>query len=385
MSLVTPKHQKVALGMSGGVDSSLCAHLLVEQGYDVTGVYLECWRAPGCRTDQDRADALKVALSLGIQFQVLDFKQAYKQKVVDHFLQDYQSGLTPNPDVMCNKEIKFGLFYNWAMKEGFDAVATGHYAKIIEQKDRLDLVIPADRHKDQTYFLCQLTADQLNHLLFPLANLTKRQVRAEAAKRNLHVATKKDSVGICFIGDINVHNFLQNQLGKNSGQVVDTKGNVIGNHQGLWFYTIGQRSGFDINKTTLVKLSDGSVITKHNFPPFYVIGKIPNKNQLVVGFGQEALRQEFNLINMHFIHLQDRQSIETNQHLSIRIRHTGELIPCQIKLSDNTSAHITLAKSVQGVAEGQIGVLYLSNQSKSDTTCLGGGVIAVDSIVKAGC
>lgn len=360
-SALASQRKKIALGMSGGVDSSLCAHLLVEQGYDVTGVYLECWRAPGCRTDADRADALKVALSLGIKFQVLDFKDAYKKKVVDSFLKDYKSGLTPNPDVMCNKEIKFGLFYDWAIKNGFDAVATGHYAKIIESNRRHDLAIPADQHKDQTYFLCQLQAQQLNHIIFPLANLTKQQVRAEATKRHLHVATKKDSVGICFIGDINVHNFLKDQLGENPGAVVDTKGNVIGKHQGLWFYTIGQRSGFDIDKTTLVKLSDGSVITKHNFPPFYVIGKNPETNQLIVGFGQEALRLEFNLANLQFIHPKDRQAIESNQHLTIRIRHTGELIPCQIKLVDKNSAHITLGKPVQGVAEGQVGVGYVKN------------------------
>ena len=142
------KSKKVALGMSGGVDSSLSAHLLKEQGYDVTGIYLECWRAPGCRTEEDRQDALKVALELDIPFQVLDFKQQYKDKVVEYFFDEYQAGKTPNPDVMCNKEIKFGLFYDWAMKNGFDYVATGHYADIDQSTNTLN--IPKDTHKDQT-------------------------------------------------------------------------------------------------------------------------------------------------------------------------------------------------------------------------------------------
>src|SRR5476651_1228149 len=219
---------KVALGMSGGVDSSLAAHLLLEQGYDVTGIYLECWRAPGCRSEEDRKDALAVALELHIPLQVLDFKQAYKDKVVEYFFDTYQKGLTPNPDVMCNKEIKFGLFYDWAMANGFNYVATGHYAQIHHEKksDTFQLITSRDHHKDQTYFLYQLSEEQLAHILFPIGHLTKLQVRAEAKKLQLLVAEKKDSVGICFIGDIDVHAFLKERLGENPGKVVDTAGNI---------------------------------------------------------------------------------------------------------------------------------------------------------------
>lgn len=362
---------KIALGMSGGVDSSLCAHLLVEQGYDVTGVYLECWRAPGCRTDADRADALKVALSLGIKFQVLDFKSAYKQTVVDAFLAEYQQGRTPNPDVLCNKEIKFGLFYDWAMEHSFDFVATGHYAKISTIRGKKELVIPADSHKDQTYFLCQLQASQLDHIIFPLADLTKKQVRAEAAERHIHVATKKDSVGICFIGDINVRGFLKDNLGENPGEVVDTKGNVIGNHQGLCFYTIGQRGGFEVNKTTLVKLSDGSVITKHNFPPFYVVAKNVADNRLVVGFGDEAKRHNFILRDVHFIHPGDSHLIPKSKNLTIRIRHTGELLPCSFELMPDNTANVELTEPVSGVAEGQVGVVYAGESGETYVLCSG--------------
>ena len=182
---------KIALGMSGGVDSSLCAHLLREQGHEVTGVFLECWRSPGCRAEEDRADALKVALSLNLPFKVLDFKHTYHDKIVEYFFREYEAGRTPNPDVLCNKEIKFGLFYDWAMKQGFDAIATGHYAKTNQVGE---LLIPADKHKDQTYFLYLVTANQLQHIVFPLADLTKSAVRTLAKERGLHVATKPDSV-----------------------------------------------------------------------------------------------------------------------------------------------------------------------------------------------
>ncbi len=377
--------KKIALGMSGGVDSSVCAHLLVEQGYEVTGVFLECWRAPGCRSEEDRADALKVALSLGIPFQVLDFKDTYKNKVVENFFQEYEAGFTPNPDVLCNKEIKFGLFYDWAMEQGFDAVATGHYAKITPQ---LRLAIPADTHKDQTYFLYLLRQEQLKHIIFPLADFTKPQVREEAIKRGLHVATKKDSVGICFIGDINVHQFLKERLGENPGEVVDFKGTVIGSHQGLWFYTVGQRHGFTVNQKSMVTQADGQVFEKENIPPFYVIKKIPEKNQLMVGFGAQTYISQFQTRELHWIDKEFAEKIigqltrpktesqrteptTESTNLLIRIRHTGKLIPGSIDLATGV---ITLAEQTQGIAEGQSAVLY--HKINEDIVCLGGAVIA---------
>lgn len=367
------KHKpRVAVGMSGGVDSSLSAHLLVEQGYDVTGVYLECWRAPGCRTEEDRQDALRVALSLDLPFQILDFKDAYKNKVVENFFNDYEAGLTPNPDVMCNKEIKFGLFYDWAMAEGFDYIATGHYAKTRKIDDRDQLIIPADQHKDQTYFMYLMTEEQVSHTLFPLQDMTKKEVRAEAEKRGIHTAGKKDSVGICFIGDINVHDFLKERLGENPGDVVDSAGNVIGQHQGLWFYTTGQRSGFTVNQTSIVENSDGSQVTKHNIPPFYVIAKNADKNQLVVGFGSETFRQDFEISNIHWIS-EGNQELASKGETFVRIRHTGELFPCQVSInSENNEASIILAEPAKGIAEGQSAVLY-----SSDNICLGGGVISL--------
>ncbi len=362
--------KKVALGMSGGVDSSLSAHFLKEQGFDVTGVYLECWRAPGCRTEEDRKDALAVALQLDIPFQVLDFKQAYKDKVVEYFFDEYQKGRTPNPDVMCNKEIKFGLFYDWAMANGFDYIATGHYAQV---SPTFQLMTSKDQHKDQTYFLYRMKKEQLKHVLFPVGHLTKPEVRKEAEARKLAVASKKDSVGICFIGDINVHEFLKERLGENPGKVVDTAGNVIGEHQGLWFYTVGQRHGFTIFPKTMIEQSDGTKIDKHNIPPFYVIRKNPKQNELVVGFGAETYQADFTVKDIHWI---ITEPVTTS--LLVRIRHTGQLFPCQVEKSEN-ELKVTLDESVQGIAEGQSAVFYTPTPDSKDETyiCLGGGVITL--------
>jgi tRNA-specific 2-thiouridylase len=364
---------RVALGMSGGVDSSVSAHLLVEAGYDVTGVYLECWRAPGCRTEEDRKDALSVALSLNIPFQVLDFKQAYKDTVVEYFFHEYEAGRTPNPDVMCNKEIKFGLFYDWAMKNGFDYVATGHYAQVIDGA----LTTSVDEHKDQTYFLYRLRAEQLEHILFPIGHLTKPEVREEARQRNLLNAEKKDSVGICFIGDINVHEFLKERLGENLGEVIDTKGNVIGEHTGLWFYTVGQRHGFTIFPKTLIKQSDGTMVDKHNIPPFYVIGKKAETNQLVVGFGAEAYQKEFGVQELYWITPEvwsggnvSAVGNSKGEKLFVRIRHTGQLHPCKLD-----GKIVQLESKIQGIAEGQSAVFYVPTDH-GNYVCVGGGVIA---------
>jgi len=378
--------KKVALGMSGGVDSSVCAHLLLEQGYDVTGVFMECWRAPGCRTDQDRKDALKVALDLGIPFEVLDFKQTYKDKVVELFFQDYEAGLTPNPDVLCNKEIKFGLFYDWAMEQGFEYVATGHYAKIApdQSNNSAHLAIPADTHKDQTYFLYPITAKQLAHTLFPLQDLTKPQVREKAESLNLHNAGKKDSVGICFIGDINVHDFLRERLGENPGEVVNKDGAIIGSHKGLWFYTIGQRHGFTINKKSVYTLDNGETITKENIPPFYVIDKNPDTNQLIVGFGTDAQQNQITIQNLHLINLEYQSILDREEckDMFVRIRHTGALIPIKEISVHDTKISLSLDKPISGVAKGQSAVLYMHQPNNSDDQlaremmiCLGGGVL----------
>ncbi len=386
------KKQKVALGMSGGVDSSLSASLLIEQGYEVTGVYLECWRAPGCRTEEDRQDALKVALQLNIPFKVLDFKEAYRQKVVENFFMEYEAGRTPNPDVLCNKEIKFGLFYDWAMSNNFDYIATGHYARVKNQEEAFFLTSSNDAKKDQTYFLYRLQETQLSHILFPIGHLTKDQVRKEAVARNLPVANKPDSQGICFIGEINVHNFLKERLGEKPGQVVNSSGEVMGEHKGLWFYTIGQRHGFEI----FGKWKSQQGEEKHAMPPYYVVGKIPAKNQLIVGFGSETYKKEFVVEDVHLINnkfqvlnskLQEPMNQSTDELINclVRIRHGGKLIRAKIKKQKGKIV-CQLDEPIQGIAEGQSAVFYAplsqflkEKTSTEDMVCLGGGVISVVS------
>lgn len=363
---------KIALGLSGGVDSAVCAQLLKDD-HDVSVVFLECWNEPGCRTDQDRKDALRIALQLDMPFQVLDFKQAYRDRVLGYFLNEYQAGRTPNPDVVCNREIKFGLFYDWAMAQGFDAIATGHYAKVVSVDGKKQLTIPKDTHKDQTYFLSQINQEQLNHVVFPLQDLTKAEVRQKAIDFNLPVAAKKDSVGICFIGDINVRSFLKERLGENPGEIVDVDGNVIGEHKGLWFYTVGQRHGFTINQTRLVKNQMGEMVTKHNIPPFYVVAKDSNKNQLVVGFGTVAASKTFQLRDFHAIDPSIDMSLITEPR--IRIRHGGELLPCTLEKLDTTSWQVTLAEAIPGISEGQFGTIYQKTDEYS--ICRGAGIIAV--------
>jgi tRNA-specific 2-thiouridylase len=363
LDLGTIHPMRIALGLSGGVDSAVSAAVLKQQGHEVSAVFLECWREPGCRTDQDRKDALQVALQLQIPFQVLDFKDTYKERVVEYFYREYQAGRTPNPDVLCNKEIKFGLFYDWAMEQGFDAVATGHYATTLTDQSGWHLGTSADEHKDQTYFLYRIRREQLPHIVFPIGHLTKPEVRAKAKQFQLPNATKKDSVGICFIGDVDVRQLLKDRLGENPGQVVTSQGEVIGTHQGLWFYTVGQRHGFQITKPP-------SAVGGEDLPPLYVLRKNTTENQLVVGFGEETLSDEFELDDLHLIEELEKGSTK----LWVRIRHTGQLIPATLYLGEvGERAKVKLDFPVKGIAEGQSAVLY--RKVENGWVCSGGGVI----------
>lgn len=354
---------KIALGMSGGVDSSVSAALLLDAGHEVTGVYLECWRAPGCRAEEDRKDALAVALDLGIPFRVLDFREAYRERVVETFFEDYSRGLTPNPDIWCNTEIKFGLFYDWAMKQGFEAVATGHYAQVLRHDDSFVLARGVDVKKDQSYFLYRTRQDQLSHIVFPIGHLTKAQVREIARERNIQVASKPDSQGICFIGDIDVREFLRERLGEKPGDVLDFEGNVIGRHQGHWLYTIGQRHGFELFPKVHTKHEEW----KHVLPPMYVMAKNADDNTLTVGFGQETYRAEMELRDVFW-----RDEVSDGEQTKVRIRHGGELLSARVESIDNRRAQIVLENAQRGIAPGQSVVFYGGGD---DFVCLGGGVI----------
>ncbi|MFZ2199865.1 MAG: tRNA 2-thiouridine(34) synthase MnmA [Microgenomates group bacterium] len=359
--------KKVALGLSGGVDSSVAAALLLEQDYDVTGVYLECYNEPGCRTDQDKKDALQVALKLGIKFEVLDFRREYREKVIEYFYTEYEAGRTPNPDVMCNKEIKFGIFYDWALRKAqgrprFDYVATGHYARVAEisnnqlpNSKQMLLQRARDESKDQSYFLWQIPKDHLEHILFPLGEMLKSEVRAKAKELGLGTATKPDSMGICFIGDVDVHKLLKDKLGENPGEVIMSPARtvlagVIGTHKGLWFYTIGQRGGWEMNKLDHlnIKPMNHLGINMNKLPPLYVIGKDKEKNILIVGTREATMRNEFKVKKIEGI----------AGPLWVRIRNLGELY----EVIDFDGETVYIKEPVFAVAEGQSCVFYNESQ-----------------------
>lgn len=235
---------KVYVGMSGGVDSSLTAAVLLEQGYDVTGVYMKNWTQdlPGmrCPWADDLADAKRVAVQLGIDFKVFDFEAEYKHKVVDYMIDEYKAGRTPNPDIMCNQEVKFKLFLETALEDGADMIATGHYGRV---EDGV-LKQAEDKNKDQTYFLYRVTGEALSKTLFPLGEFTKPRVREMAKERALYTAGKKDSQGICFVGKVGIRDFLSQYVEQTPGTIIDTAtGKVLAHHDGAIFYTLGQRHG----------------------------------------------------------------------------------------------------------------------------------------------
>lgn len=346
------KKIRVAVGLSGGVDSAVSAHLLKEQGYDVTGIYMQCWdsREDGCSADEDRVDALKVATHLDIPFKYLNFVDEYKKRVIDYFYSEYQKGRTPNPDVMCNKEIKFGMFLDWAMKKGFDYVATGHYAGVEESDGKYNLLKGLDNSKDQSYFLYLLNQGQLSKTIFPLGEITKTEVRQLAKDRDLHNSDKPDSVGICFIGEVDIKEFLKDKIETKPGMVVNKNGEVIGDHDGIQFYTVGQRHGFRV--------------TTYHAIPLYVIGKNVDKNELIVGYAKEGEVKEFDVNELHWINAKPEDTFECD----VRIRHLGELYPAKITLSDS-GASVNLENPTFGVAPGQSAVFY------NGRVVLGGGVI----------
>jgi tRNA-specific 2-thiouridylase len=267
--------EKILVGLSGGVDSSLTAALLVEQGHAVTGVYLQAWDdaiAPFlkgfCPWEQDIADARRVAAQLGIPFTVIDVREAYRKRVVDVLEAEYAAGRTPNPDILCNREMKFGLLLELAKDQGFNAVATGHYARILEVDGELQLHRAVDTHKDQTYFLWTLTNEQLPFIRFPIGHLIKDEVRAEAEKRGISVAAKPDSQGVCFLGPVSLRAYLKERLQTKEGEIILEDGTVIGTHEGVELHTIGQRQGL-----TLSGKYKG---------PYFVIERRQKTNQLVV-------------------------------------------------------------------------------------------------------
>jgi len=339
---------KVYVGMSGGVDSSLTAALLVEAGHDVTGVYMKNWTQdlPGmrCPWADDLADAKRVAVHLGIDFKVFDFEAEYKQKVVDYMIDEYKTGRTPNPDIMCNQEIKFKLFLETALEDGAEYVATGHYAKT----ENGWLLMAQDENKDQTYFLYRVTEDALKKTLFPLGGYTKPQVREMAKERGLTTAAKKDSVGICFVGQIGMREFLSQYVTTEPGDIIDRQtGDVLGRHDGAIFYTLGQRHGLDIG---------GGL-------PYYVVGKDMDKNEVYVSTNlndKSLWLKEIKLSSIHWINEKPADG-----KYQVRVRHRAPLVECDLR-----GDTLVFTEPQRAVTAGQSAVLYNGN------VCLGGGLVS---------
>jgi tRNA-specific 2-thiouridylase len=349
----TQRKLKVFMAMSGGVDSSVAALLLKKKGYDVVGVYMKGWSLTGC-VEQDATDARRVAGALDIPFYVFDFEEEYKKSVVDYMVSGYASGITPNPDVMCNKEIKFGLFLEKALKLGAGYVATGHYARIIKNNHFTSIAAAKAVNKDQTYFLWTLTQKQLKHCLFPIGGYTKPQVRALAKKYKLPTAEKPDSQGVCFIGEIDVAGFLKEKLGKNPGPIKTMEGKTVGTHDGVIFYTIGQRKGIGIK---------GSLPGEQG-KTYYVAAKDIDSNTLWVAEGEseKLFSKELVVKNINWI---SGKQPKLPLKCMARIRYRQPLQQAEL-----IGFKIIFDAPQRAVTPGQSAVFYSHNGEM-----LGGGII----------
>ncbi|OGF64465.1 tRNA 2-thiouridine(34) synthase MnmA [Candidatus Giovannonibacteria bacterium RIFCSPHIGHO2_01_FULL_45_24] len=344
----TDKKQKVFVAMSGGVDSSVAALLLKEKGYDVTGVHMLCWE--GCENNEDKRDAMRVAAKLGIPFLVWDFKKEYREEVFDYMVRGYAESRTPNPDVMCNKEIKFGIFLKRALEAGADFIATGHYVRHLEAElpsgsSASKLFAAKDPSKDQSYFLWALTQNQLRHCLFPIGDYLKSEVRELARKAGLPTAAKKDSQGLCFVGKVDFQEFLRRILPRKEGAILNPAGEEIGKHDGAHFYTIGQRHGLKLGGLER---------------PAYVAERDANANTLVVADAENPA------LYLNEIKIGEINLISGNppERMEVRVRYRQPRQGARF-----SGGKIIFDSPQRGVAQGQSAVFY------SGEELLGGGVI----------
>lgn len=359
----SPKDTRVVVGMSGGVDSSVAALLLKEQGYDVIGIFMKNWDDTDefgvCTATEDYNDVIRVCNQIGIPYYAVNFEKQYWDKVFTYFLDEYKAGRTPNPDVMCNKEIKFKAFLEHAMNLGADYLATGHYAQVAFQDGEYKMLRGLDDNKDQTYFLNQLQQHQLEKVMFPIGNIDKKQVREIATKAGLATATKKDSTGICFIGERNFKEFLSNYLPAQKGKMKTLDGKVMGTHDGLMYYTIGQRHGLGIGGSG---------------DPWFVVGKDLKENVLFVeqGFDHDSLYSDsITAVNVSWV--SDLKKPETFE-CTAKFRYRQPDHKVTVKILPNDEVKVIFHESVRAVTPGQAVVFYDGEE------CLGGATI--DKIYK---
>lgn len=338
----------VFVGMSGGVDSSVSAKLLKDQGYHVVGVYMKNWSRdlPGmkCPWADDLADAKRIATKLDIDFKIFDFEKDYKQKVVDYMLNEFKKGRTPNPDIMCNQEIKFKLFYDVAREQGADFIATGHYAKTDGDK----LLRAKDENKDQTYFLYRISKDAIAHTIFPLGDMLKPDVKKLAEKFGFHNAYKKESMGVCFVGEVGIKDFLKEYVKETFGDIVEKEtGEVVGSHEGAIFYTIGQRHGLNVG---------GGM-------PYYVVDKDIEKNIVYVSKNLNNKDLWTKEITLSDVILREKPEGK----IFVRLRHRAPLV-----LAKFENDKLIFEQEIKAPAAGQSAVIY---GGKNAEVCLGGGIV----------
>lgn len=349
---------KVVVGMSGGVDSSVAAYLLKKQGYNVVGIFMKNWDDTDengvCTATEDFNDVIRVCNQIGIPYYSVNFEKQYWDKVFTYFLDEYKAGRTPNPDVMCNKEIKFKAFLEHAMTLGADYLATGHYARVELRDGEYKMLRGVDDNKDQTYFLNQLGQAQLSKVMFPLGHLPKSEVRKIAAEAGLATATKKDSTGICFIGERNFKDFLSNYLPAQKGNMTTLTGEVKGKHDGLMYYTVGQRHGLGIGGSG---------------EPWFVIGKNLKENILYVdqGFHNELLYSHF-LLATDVSWVSDRKPASTFN-CTAKFRYRQPDIAVTVEVLDESNVKVIFDVPVRAITPGQAVVFYNGDE------CLGGATI----------
>ncbi len=371
--------QKVLLALSGGVDSSVAALLLKKQGYDVIGAFMKNWSdtkdplTGRCAWRGERKFAMRIAAKLNIPLITLDFEKIYREDVIEKMFDKYKKGITPNPDIDCNQKIKFPLLLKEAKRRGINLISTGHYARVKQNKKtkKYELFRGKDELKDQSYFLYRTKESELKHTLFPIGDLTKKEIREIAKKNHFPNADKKGTVGICFIGKINFKDFLRKKIPAKQGKILDPEGNIIGEHDGVFYYTIGERLGprygFEISRESL------NVSNKPNekFQKWYVARKDIKNNILIAAPKDHPinLRQDIVLKNFYLISDSKENFNKNKIKVFSRIRHVGELLQSKL-FYENGKWKVVLDKAITGVSEGQAIVLYRGEK------CLGGGEIS---------